>query len=409
MLQAIYGCIESALLWYNFYSTTLENEGFKINPYDRCVANKIINGKQCTIAWYVDDNKISHVDENVVTKVIDMVKGYFGDLVLTRGKAHTFLGIKFKITDDKKVEMSMKNQIQEGIDMIESCGEELDTDVMSPAAKHLFMVNEDAERLPEKQRETFHSITAKMLFITKRVRPDLEPTVAFLCTRVTESSIDDWKKLKRMMGFAKKTIDDVRIVGATSLTELFTWIDAAYAVHPNMRSQTGGAMSMGIGIIHGRSSKQKLNTKSSTEAELVVTSEYLPYNIWLIYFLRHQGYEILDNVLYQDNQSAIRMGKNGRNSCTGNSRHIDIRYFFIKDRVNKKEVIIEYCPTEQMLADYFTKSLQGSLFKRFRDVIMGYCHINTLYDVKKLSVKERVENHENRIVTDNYSTGQKVT
>ena len=70
VLQAIYGCIESALRWYELYSETLCKEGFIINPYDKCVANKIINGKQCTIVWYVDDNKISHADPEVVTEIM---------------------------------------------------------------------------------------------------------------------------------------------------------------------------------------------------------------------------------------------------------------------------------------------------------------------------------------------------
>ena len=60
VIRAIYGCIQSALLWYNLYSATLEKEGYKINPYDRCVANKNINGSLCTVVWYVDDNKVSH-------------------------------------------------------------------------------------------------------------------------------------------------------------------------------------------------------------------------------------------------------------------------------------------------------------------------------------------------------------
>ena len=66
VLRAIYRCIKSALLWYKLFSTTLENMGFKINPYDRCVANKIVNGKQCTIVWYVDNVKVSHVQQSVV-------------------------------------------------------------------------------------------------------------------------------------------------------------------------------------------------------------------------------------------------------------------------------------------------------------------------------------------------------
>ena len=100
ILRAIYGCIESALLWYELYAKTLKGMGFKLNPYDRCVANKIIDGKQCTIAWYVDDNKISHVDPKVVTSVLEAVKEHFGELVISRGNEHDLLGMK--ITLDKK-------------------------------------------------------------------------------------------------------------------------------------------------------------------------------------------------------------------------------------------------------------------------------------------------------------------
>ena len=109
----------------------------------------------------------------------------------------------------------------------------------------------------------------------------------------------------------------------------------------------------------------------------------------MLLFLSAQGYEIKDNVLYQDNQSTILMLKNGRNSCTGNSRHIHIRYFFVKDRVDKKELRIEYCPSLIMLADFFTKPLQGLLFQKFRDVIMGYKLISSL-KWTSFEIKERV-------------------
>ena len=83
----------------------------------------------------------------------------------------------------------------------------------------------------------------------------------------------------------------------------------------------------------------------------------------------------INNIIYQDNQSAIHMEKNGRNSCTGNSRHIHIRYFFVKDRIDKREMRVEYCSTHLMLADFFTKPLMGELFRKLRDVIMGYTSI----------------------------------
>ena len=86
-------------------------------------------------------------------------------------------------------------------------------------------------------------------------------------------------------------------------------------------------MSMGLGTIHCKSSSQKINTRSTTESELVGVSEYLPYDIWYILFYAEQGYKIDLNILFQDNESAIKMEKNGRNSCTGNSRHIYIKFF----------------------------------------------------------------------------------
>ena len=84
------------------------------------------------------------------------------------------------------------------------------------------------------------------------------------------------------------------------------------------------------------------------------------------------------------------MERNGRNSCTGNSRHIDIRYFFVKDRIDKGELSVKYCPTYLMIADYFTKPLQGRLFNLFRDVIMGHRQLQDI--ISEIPMKERVGN-----------------
>jgi len=76
VLRAIYGCIKSALFWYKLYVKTLKGMGFILNPDDKCVVNKMINGRQCTVAWYVDDNKLSHVQPEVVTQVLEVIKGH---------------------------------------------------------------------------------------------------------------------------------------------------------------------------------------------------------------------------------------------------------------------------------------------------------------------------------------------
>ena len=74
MLRAINGCIESAFLWYSLYKRTLEREGYELNPYDFCLVNKVINRKQSTAAWYVDDEKASHVDPNVMDALLENIK-----------------------------------------------------------------------------------------------------------------------------------------------------------------------------------------------------------------------------------------------------------------------------------------------------------------------------------------------
>ena len=155
---------------------------------------------------------------------------------------------------------------------------------------------------------------------------------------MSKSTDDDWKKLKRVLGFLKGTIDDIRVIGADSMQDLYTWVNASYAVYEDMRSQTGGVMSLGHGILHHKSSVQKLNTKSSTEDELVGTSEYVPYNVWMKKCLHEQGYDINDNVLFQDNQSSIKMETNGRRSCTRNSRHVHIRHFFCERSGRQKGI-----------------------------------------------------------------------
>jgi len=116
------------------------------------------------------------------------------------------------------------------------------------------------------------------------------------------------------------------------------WIDASFAIHQDMRSHTGATMSLGKGGIYSSSTRQKINTKSSTEAELVGVSDALNMVIWTKNFLSDQGFQVTDNVVYQDNQSAILLEANGRASSRRRTRHINIRYFFVTDRIKQGDL-----------------------------------------------------------------------
>ena len=109
-----------------------------------------------------------------------------------------------------------------------------------------------------------------------------------------------------------------------------------------------------------KSSKQKLNTTSSTKYEVIGTSEYLPHNVWT-----ELNMAVIEH-FFQDNMSSMKSEKNGRGSCGQKSRHIDVRFFWIKDPIQSGNIDLRYCPTEDMVADYFTKPLQCAAFQKFR-------------------------------------------
>ena len=190
------------------------------------------------------------------------------------------------------------------------------------------------------------------------------------------------------MCWIKQTIEDVRIIGADDLLNMVVMIDSAHAVHDNMRGHTGGITSFGTGIVDQKSSKQKMNTRSSTETEHVGTSEYLPKPIYFELFMEAQGYKP-KTILAKDNESEIRMLVNGKKSCTSNSKHVAIKYFWCTDHIKNGNITVKHCPTEKMLADYMSKPIQGKLFTTFRNVIMGWEHLSTLFDISG-SNEERV-------------------
>ena len=97
----------------------------------------------------------------------------------------------------------------------------------------------------------------------------------------------------------------------------------------------------------------------------------MPQILWTHYFLEAQGYQVKDSVVYQDNQSAMVLANNGRASRSKRTRHMNIRYFFITDRIQAGDLRVEYCPTDDMIADFFTKTLQGGKFVRSRDQILN--------------------------------------
>ena len=207
------------------------------------------------------------------------------------------------------------------IDLMKEYGEtKLST---TRADENLFNVRESPLSIFDAKR--FHSFVAKLLYLNKRTRPDILTLVAFLTARVHSPTEDDRSKLYKGMRYLAGTIDlslKLEVKGPIKVT---TYVDASLATHNSeMRSHTGLYITLGKGAMCCRSSKQKLVTKSSTEAELVEISDALVQIIWFKHFLEAQGHPDTSRAhIWEDNQSTICLAKTGR-SCSERSRHIEI-------------------------------------------------------------------------------------
>jgi Reverse transcriptase (RNA-dependent DNA polymerase) len=166
--KAIYGMLESALLFYKKLSGDLMKFGFQVNPYDPCVAKKLINQAQMTVSWHVDDLKISHRDERVVSDFISWIKqqyGKIGEVKVKRGKVHEYLGMKLHYGVEGHVSIDM-------IDYVKSILEgflqgQLEKSSKTPWNDNFFKVDEKSIGLIDSERELFHTVVAQGLFLCK--------------------------------------------------------------------------------------------------------------------------------------------------------------------------------------------------------------------------------------------------
>ena len=234
-----------------------------------------------------------------------------------------------------KVNIIMFDHIEDFLIKIPSF---LKEDSVTAAPNDLFKVGYDAPMLQPIDSKIYYHHVMQILWLAKIICPDLLPLL---------SNFHDWKKLTCTCKHIHSTRYIPLILDGCSLNSIKWYKDVVFAVHQNMRSHTGMIMTTGKGCIYGASGRQKINTKISTEAELVGVSDTLPQVIWNQNFLRDQGYQINKSINYQDNQSTIRLCNNGRSSSSRRTRYIEIRSFFIKDRIKS------YCPTDYMITFFF--------------------------------------------------------
>ena len=366
LTRPLYGLIEAAKLWFEEISSTLKRQGFVQNQYDQCTWNRDFNGHQHTVVLHVDDLKSTCVDDKANQQLIEALRSKYKDINVQEGLVHPYLGMTFDYSVEGKVKVTQDGYVSELI-----ASEDIKSAVKTPASEDLFVIDPDSAELNKEAKEHFHSLTAKLLYLSKRTRPDILVAVSFLTSRVQVATEQDGAKLTRVLRYLFGTQSlGIVLEADEQLLKLYCYIDASFGVHADAKSHTGTLVTLGKGPIMAKSVKQKINTKSSTEAELVGLSDSVSLVIWCRNFLESQGYKMPPASVFQDNLSTIAMVKNGK-PTSDRTRHVNIRFFFVRDRETNDEIRIEYKPTKQMVADIFTKALQGDLFVQLRNELMN--------------------------------------
>lgn len=363
--KALYGCIESAKLWYELLAKTLMEYGLIQSSYDPCLF--FSQSRDMYVTIYVDDILIAAEMEADARNLLKFLQKKFKNITLNEGSIISYLGMNFHLDyDNGQVKVTMDKYIE---DVLQVCG--VAGNSKTPALSDLFYVDLNSPPLLPDDKEHFHSMVAKLLYLAKRVRPDILTAISFLATRVKEPTEQDRFKLERVCKYIRCTKDECIILKAHE--EVVAYVDASHAVHSkDGRSHTGVYVTLGAGPVFVRSTKQKLTTKSSTEAELVALSDALPMILWIREMLIELGYMRENQAIkvMEDNMSTIALVKRGRPGSES-TRHINIRFFFISDRVRIGHVAIEYCETEMMVADYFTKALVGTAHHEMAKLMMN--------------------------------------
>jgi hypothetical protein len=360
--KALYGCVEAAALWHANLSATMKSDGFVPNSYDSCVFNKHgLDGVQVTVVMHVDDLFITSKSGENHTNFESCMRNKYKEIKVSKGKVLDYIGMTFDFIVPGQVSITMENfersiLSEGGVWPLRS----------TPAASTLFDTR-DAPKATKEEVQFFRTFVAKLLYIAKRVRPECLVAVAFLTTRVHDVDTDDMGKLKRLLGYLRATPNRGIVLRVGNIMTVRAFIDASYGVHASSgKSHTGCAIVLGeAGVLSARSSKQKIVTKSSTEAELVGLSDSAAQAINLRNFVSEQGHSVGPVVIYQDNLSCMALMKRG-GPGSERSRHINIRHFWVAERVANGDVVIEHLSTNLMHANVLTKPVQGAQFEKER-------------------------------------------
>jgi hypothetical protein len=371
--RSLYGLPEASKLWYDYFTKALTLGGYTICPHDPCLFLRKRGSEISIIALYVDDCLHIWKGNNIYRELYAALRNAkLPDLKVDKlegDKSVSFLGLNITMMRDRTLTVNQSGYLK---NLLEEHGN-FKTFPVTPCTDQLFKItdvkeSEDAEAV---ESTPFASKLMKTRYC-ERTRPDICLPLAVLQTKMRNPNEQDDQLLDRVIAYLEGTKDKSMKIRKCDM-QLHAYMDASFAVHSNRVSHSGIHFTLGKygNTVLCKSIKQKTVATSSTEAELVCIFDGMDYLVWMRNVLEFLGYKQGTTTIYQDNTSTITMAYMGRGGSGSRTRHIDIKYFYIKQFLDSKALEIDHLGRDNMTADFFASPRQGATFRRFRGMIMG--------------------------------------
>jgi hypothetical protein len=365
--KGLYGLIEAGMLWYQHLSNTLEECGYEKSKYDSCLFRKKGNGEEWHyIGIYVDDLILSSRDDKEVTRVRCELEKKYGKM-----KSHTEDNFKYRGLMIKQLEgeifVNQEEHVIELCNLLLGKDEKIGARKRTPCGMNLLVVDENSPIA--KNPDLFRTGVAKAIWLASQTRPDIKLVASFLSSRLITPTRDDEKKLMHLVRYLHGSMEIGLHFRKEMKVELIAQADASWQSNSDHTGQTGGILRLGENLIGAISKKQKMITRSSSEAEIVALEVIACEVQWCRNLLEEIGYKQGATVIHQDNLSTISLVEGGR--LTSKIKHMNWRHMRVSDLVKIGEVRLEHLRTDRMEADMLTKPLGGDVYEAFRDKMMN--------------------------------------
>jgi hypothetical protein len=354
--KALYGLKQSPRAWYSRINSYFEKHGFQKCPYEHTLYVKSTSqGSFMVVSLYVDDLIFTGNDLELLNGFkLSMMKEFeMTDL----GKLHHFLGIE--VSQSKKgIFISQESYAKE---VLKKFGMENANPVVTPCITGLKLSKNGEGRLIDSTK--FRSLVGNLMYLTA-TRPDIMYAVSLVSRFMEKPHSNHWEAAKRILRYIKGTVDYGIFYEANVPVKLIGYTDSDLAGSiDDCKSTSGYVFSLGSGVISWSSRKQPIVALSTTEAEYIAASLAGCHTVWLLGILESLMHKQKGpTTLFCDNISTISVSKDP--VLHGRTKHIRIRFHFLRELVSEGVIQLKYCKTDVQMADVFTKPLGGQIFRR---------------------------------------------